>query len=190
VDTQPIGRANVWWGVELVAERPWGAMATIRPSRDVVLGDCYRREYAGLVRLARALLSDTGDAEEVVQEAFVRTYASWRRLQSDEPLAYVRAAVVNLSRDRIRRRMTRRRYEAAPVRAEVVDGPESFDVDATHLRSAVGALPRRQREAVVLRYLEELSTAETAAAMGCSEGSVKAYLHRGIEALRAMEVDR
>ncbi len=160
------------------------------------LAACYRRDYAHLVRLARLLVSHGGDAEEVVQEAFVRTYANRRSVRSADPLPYVRVAVVNLARGRLRRRGTRRRFEDDTADAnEVASAVDSTEVAATtarasELRTAVAALPRRQREAVVLRYFEEPSTAEAATAMGCSEGSVKAYLHRAIETLRATEVER
>ena len=67
-----------------------------------------------------------------------------------------------------------------PGRAEVVLSGEEREV----LRRALSDLPERQREAVVLRFFEELSVEETARAMGCAEGTVKATVHQAIRALK------
>src|SRR5262245_24372797 len=78
---------------------------------DSVLGRVFGTDGPALVGLARLLLSDPGQAEDVVQEAFVRTYASWWRVRDRrDPLPYVRRAVVNLARGGLRaRRLTHRR---------------------------------------------------------------------------------
>jgi RNA polymerase sigma-70 factor (sigma-E family) len=161
--------------------------------RDAVLARCYEADYQRLVGLARLLVDRRVEAEEVVQEAFVRVYANWHRIRDHaDPSAYIRMTVVNLSRSGLRRRLTERRYRG---RAAVALGPSATttvrpDEAATDRErdravvAAVAGLPRRQREAVVLRYFENLSTAETAAALGCSEGAVKGYLNRAMTTLR------
>jgi RNA polymerase sigma-70 factor (sigma-E family) len=149
------------------------------------LADVYATHYAVLVGLARLLLDERGLAEEVVQEAFARTYAAWPRLRTpDDPLPYVRRAVVNLARGGLRRRMVARR--AVGPRAAAAPSAESGALAGERRRevaAAVRALPRRQRECVVLRYFLDCSTAETADALGVSEGTVKQHLHRALGTL-------
>ncbi|MEX1143851.1 MAG: SigE family RNA polymerase sigma factor [Acidimicrobiia bacterium] len=158
----------------------------MRPGNaDAVLGGLFRAQYEPLVGLARLLVDDRGHAEEVVQEAFARAYASWPRLRDqDDPLPYVRRAVVNLARGGLRRRRTVRRTRLTPV--PDIASAESAAVARERVRtvaSAVRALPRRQRECVVLRYYLDCSTIEAATTLGISEGSVKQHLHRALAAL-------
>jgi RNA polymerase sigma-70 factor (ECF subfamily) len=145
-----------------------------------------------LVGLARLLLDDRGEAEEVVQEAFARVYEGWGRVRSkDDPLPYVRRTVVNLARGGLRRRLIVRRTRHVPVANE--PSAESGAVASEDRRAvfaAVRALPRRQRECVVLRYYLDCSTADTAAALGISDGSVKTHLHRALASLATTLEDR
>lgn len=152
-----------------------------------VLEALFRREYARLVALARLLVDRQVEAEEVVQEAFARALAGWDRLeQRDDPLPYVRRTVVNLARDGLRRRRTVRR-SPAPVEglAPPADVAVVLDENQRELAAALRSLPERQRECVVLRYLLDLSTDETAATLEVSTGSVKTHLSRGLTALEA-----
>ena len=154
---------------------------------DGVIGELHREHYRALVRLAGLLLHDQGASEEVVQDAFVQLHLRWRRLHDpDKAPAWLRSAVLNGARSRLRHLEVRRRH--APDGAEGV-GYESAE-DAALARSssdrmvaALRTLPARQREAVVLRFYLDLSEAEMAAAMGVSAGSVKTHLHRGLAAL-------
>lgn len=152
---------------------------------DTVLSALFRSQYARLVGLARLLLDDRAQAEEVVQEAFARTYASWGRVRDrDDALPYVRQVVVNLARGGLRRRRTARGVRLTPapdvVSAEIVAATLERKRE---IADAVRALPRRQRECVVLRYYLDCSIAETAAALKISSGSVKQHLHRAHAAL-------
>jgi len=143
------------------------------------LESVYRSHFASLVSLARLILGSSESAEEVVQEAFVRTIA--RRVEPDDPLRYVRRAVVNLCRSRFRRRVIVLRCP------EMAPSAELSAVDALRrdeVLRAVGGLPERQREVVALRYFAGLSTAETADAMSIADGTVKAHLHRALASLR------
>jgi RNA polymerase sigma-70 factor (sigma-E family) len=163
-----------------------GAMARARrDDRDAVLGAVFRESYARLVGLAALLLDDRGHAEEVVQEAFARTYVAWPRLRDQsDPLPYVRRAVVNLARGGLRRRLTIRRH--SPLAPVAIPSPETdviADEQRQQITAAVAALPRRQRECVVLRYFLDCSVAETATTLGISEGSVKQHVHRAVTAL-------
>jgi RNA polymerase sigma-70 factor (sigma-E family) len=147
----------------------------------------YRREYPSLVALARLLIDRQVEAEEIVQEAFVRAYVAWERIEKqDDPLPYLRRSVVNLARDGLRRRGTVRR---SPVLvADPMPGADAAVVlseTQQELTAALRQLPQRQRECVVLRYLLDCSTAETAAVLAISAGSVKTHLSRGLTALEA-----
>ncbi len=153
--------------------------------RDAVLEQAFRLNYRSLVSLAKLLVDHQGDAEEVVQDAFVGAYTSWERLRSpDDPLPYLRTSVVNLSRGRLRRRRTRR---TTPLLAERLH----HDVDERVLMTerqqriveALRDLPSRQREVVALRYLLDCTTEQTAQTLGIAPGSVKSHLHRALHRL-------
>ena len=136
----------------------------------------YRAQYPSMVRLAVLLVDRHDLAEEIVQEAFAAVYLKWNRVAA--PAGYVRRAVVNRCRDVQRWRRRRRRDEGVD---EPTVGP-SEPVD--HVRAAIVGLPARQRMAIVLRFYEDLTVDEIAAAMGARPGTVKSLLHRGIAALR------
>ena len=152
---------------------------------DGVVAALHRAHYRDLVRLAGLLLQDRGASEEVVQDAFVQLHLRWRRLRDPErAAAWLRSAVLNGARSRLRHLEVRRRHTARPA-TDLPSAEDAALAGAVHSRvlDAVGRLPPRQREAVVLRYYLDLSEAEMAAAMGISAGSVKTHLHRGIAAL-------
>jgi RNA polymerase sigma-70 factor (sigma-E family) len=175
-----------------VAERvPVAAPAGTRGSmqrrigRDQQVAALFDAHYTGLWRLATLLLGDAAAAEEAVQEAFVRTYAGWWRLRQPEAARwYLRAAVVNECRSRGRRRVTEDRSNrlawAADRSLAAREGEETGEQlgEMLAVLEAVRALPERQREAVVLRYYEDLPEAAVARAMGCSVGTVKSQLSK------------
>lgn len=140
----------------------------------------YRSSYRSMLGLARTVLADDAAAEEVVQEAFARCYARWDRIDSDDPLPYVRSAVLNQCRSRFRRKQ--------PILRPVPDAP-SAEQDAAgsarreRIQRALAVLSTRQREVVALRYFGGLSTDETAAALDIAAGTVKVHLHRAVRAL-------
>ena len=160
---------------------------------EVSLRDLYREHRWDLVRLASLLVHDTADAEEVVQDAFVKTLVAWDRMRDKaKALPYLRSAVLNGARSRLRhQRVVERTPATAPGPA---DGPEQAAVtrdEQARVLTALGALPARQRECLVLRYYVDLSEAEIAATLDISPGSVKTHVHRGISALAdRLEEDR
>jgi RNA polymerase sigma-70 factor (sigma-E family) len=160
-------------------------------STDELLTTLYTSHYRGLVRLAAFLTGDRDNAEEVVQDAYVAVLGSWRRVRElDKAEAYLRTAVVNASRSRLRRRQVAQRRRPEPLRD--VASAESFAMEHAQREAVLTALqelPRRQREAVVLRYYGDLSEAQTAAAMGCSTGAVKSHTSRAMAALRPLLED-
>jgi RNA polymerase sigma-70 factor (sigma-E family) len=146
----------------------------------------YSAHWRPLVRLAALLTGDASVAEEIVQDAFVALYRRWGKLGDPAAaLGYVRVAVVNGSRSRVRHRIVeeRNRQPAAPDPA----GPEEVAVRASEdarVLAALRTLPPRQQEVLVLRYYGDLSEAEIAATIGISRGSVKRHAFRGMAGLR------
>jgi RNA polymerase sigma-70 factor (sigma-E family) len=158
------------------------ALTDRRPGRDELVVALFDEHYPGLCRLATLLLGDASAAEEVVQEAFLRTYAGWWRLRRPTRAQwYLRAAVVNQCRSRGRRRASEDRGNRTVWATEGAP-PAQWDTDRTGetqaVLEAVRSLPERQREAVVLRYYEDLAEADVAAALGCSVGTVKSQLSK------------
>jgi RNA polymerase sigma-70 factor (sigma-E family) len=149
------------------------------------LVDLYREHYASLVRLASLLLHDVGAAEDVTQDAFAKVHVAWGRIREPEKaLAYVRSAVLNGARSRMRHLQVVDRHRPEPrpdtqsAESKALRGEEHREVVA-----ALRALPLRQRECLALRYYLGLSEAEIAETLGISTGSVKTHTHRGLAAL-------
>ena len=150
------------------------------------LASAYREHYRTLVRLASLLLDDVGACEEVVQDAFVKVWQRSPALRSPDRLpAYLRTAVLNGARSRLRRRGVQRRHLRA-ARVETAPAAEATALAGDPDRAVLAALrrlPHRQQEVLVLRYYLDLPEAEIAATLGISAGSVKTHAHRGLQAL-------
>ncbi len=153
----------------------------------------FSTQYRPLVRLAALLLHDDGLAEEITQDAFVSLHRSWGRLRDpDKAVAYLRQSVVNRSRSALRHRGVVDRFLRRQGPTPTEASAEAHALAAEHhaeMLAAVRTLPSRQREALVLRYYVDLSEAQTAEAMGISQGAVKSHTARGIAALRR-DLDR
>lgn len=138
-------------------------------------------------RVAHRLLGSRSDAEDVAQESLARAYARWPKV---EPHAapWVARVASNLALDLLRTRARRRRLDeqraARPVEGISADGLRAV-TERAELVTALGRLPRRQREVVVLRYVADRSEAETAQVLGMAVGTVKRHAHRGLAALRS-----
>jgi RNA polymerase sigma-70 factor (sigma-E family) len=140
-------------------------------------------QRAALVRVAALLVSgDMAKAEDVVQTALTRLYLAWPRVRSDTAGAYARRCVVNAAMDDRRSLFSRREQVSAQLPDFAAADPQ--DGDATAMMALLATLPAGMRAAVVLRYVEGLSIAEAAEAMGCSGGTVKSQSARGLERLR------
>jgi RNA polymerase sigma-70 factor (ECF subfamily) len=137
--------------------------------------------------VARALTLATGSrdlAEDATQDAFTKALRRWRRVrQMDRPDGWVYVVAMNAARDRARKA----ERTSTPAPEPAVDHSGGVAVRLT-VRDAIATLPPRQREAVVLRFLADLSLDEVATAMGCAVGTVKATLHQAMGALR-VELD-
>jgi len=144
----------------------------------------YREHAVGLLRLAVAMLGDRPAAEDVVQEAFCGLYRRWPYLSDRaKSLPYVRSAVLNGCRSVIRRRSRQDGWTAAEPAAASAEYDALVGEEHRQVLQAVRTLPRRQREALMLRYFADLDVPEIARAMGISPGTVKSTLSRGIAAL-------
>jgi RNA polymerase sigma-70 factor (sigma-E family) len=153
---------------------------------DEALVALYTGHYRSLVRMAALLLHDVPAAEDVVQDSFVAMHSSWRRLRDPErALAYLRQAVVNRSRSRLRHLKVVERKAPTPMPdAASAEHGALQALDRQHVMTALRALPQRQREVLVLRYYSDLSEAQIAEALGISPGAVKSHASRGVAALR------
>lgn len=143
--------------------------------------ELFAAQYQPLVRLAGLLGAD--DPEDIAQEAFARLHT--RRLRDDgAALGYLRATVCNLARNRLRHlRLVRLRRPDPPEHVRSSEHAVIVAEEHRELLRALDRLPRRQREAVVLRYWLDLSEREIAEAMGVSPGSVKTHASRALAAL-------
>jgi RNA polymerase sigma-70 factor (sigma-E family) len=141
---------------------------------------------ARLHRTAYLLCGDWHVAEDLVQETLTRAALHWKRVEAaDSPDAYVWKILANQAKQRGRRRSNREPVVAPSHWAGIPDGTEDRAV-RDELMLAVKQLPHRQRAAVVFRYFEQLSEAETAEALGCSVGNVKSQTHRALKTLRQL----
>lgn len=144
---------------------------------------------ADLLRTAWLLVGDTHRAEELTQQALVRTYAAWSRAGSGDPLAYTRRVLVNLRTDSWRRRRREVLVDELPEDASGLGTPPARDAAADHadrdrLVRALAALTPKQRRVVVLRHLVGLPEAEVADHLGVSVGTVKSTSSRALALLR------
>jgi RNA polymerase sigma-70 factor (sigma-E family) len=145
-----------------------------------VLERLYDEEYEGAVRLAHALVGDRPRAEELAQDAFVRTFTRIEDL--DRPGAYLRTVLVNLCRDAERRsRLARSR--TGPAGPASIDGPAE-PAEASPVWQALRTLPERQRTAVILRFYLDLPTDQIAELIGARPATVRSLVHRALATLK------
>jgi RNA polymerase sigma-70 factor (ECF subfamily) len=195
LDTLP----SAWMVWDDPVPAPRGAVLEQTRELDKFLGEIERRAF----RMAQVALRDPDDAMDAVQDAMLKLARNYSARPSAEwrPLFY--RILENAIRDLQRRRSVRKRFmvwlpgpkedpdsEAQDPLDSVADGgtpvPERLMQDEAmqKLESSLRQLPARQREAFTLRNFEGLDVAETASAMGCSEGSVKTHYSRAVHTLR------
>ncbi|HEY7280134.1 MAG TPA: sigma-70 family RNA polymerase sigma factor [Actinomycetota bacterium] len=147
--------------------------------------ELYEREHPTVLRACFLLARDRAAAEDATQEAFARALERWDRLRGEE---WTGGWVMRTALNVVKRSRGRNRGSADPV-----PDPAAAEVDVaarTDLWTAVGRLPRRQREATVLHYALDLPVAQVAAAMGCSEGAVKSHLFKARAVLARLTMER
>lgn|SRR5689334_10264151 len=138
-----------------------------------------------LRRTAYLLCGDWEQAADHTQEALIRVYVAWPRIQrAGHEYGYARKAVVSAFLDHARRRSSRELPAAIDQeRAGGTDVAEGVTARAV-LMSALATLPPRQRACVVLRYFDDLSVGATATLLGCTEGTVKSQTAKALTSLR------
>jgi RNA polymerase sigma-70 factor (sigma-E family) len=144
----------------------------------------YRSQYCSLVRLATLLVGDAETAEEIVRDSFIAMHGAWRRLRdTDKAVPYLRQCVVNRSRSVLGHRRGSARYARGPV-PEAGGARAPLRLEDSALMTALGSLPCRQREALVLRFYLDLPEEQIAAVMGIRRAAVKNNLLRATAALQ------
>ena len=163
-----------------MGDQPGSGGPPLEPSFE----ELFRTGFGSLVRTLTIAAGDREVATDCVADAFERAYARWNRISRyDEPLAWVRRVAINRLRDHERRRgrgeRARVRLAGEPATAPPPKEPAGFDVG-----DVLAQLPRQQRTAAALFYVDGLSLQEIASAMHLSAGAVKFHLHRARETLR------
>jgi RNA polymerase sigma-70 factor (sigma-E family) len=153
-----------------------------RPSMQEALRVAFERHYLPLLKLSVALSGQQEAAEDLVQEAFVRSAARITEFAPDEVGPYLRRAVVNLWKNRLRRFAIEARNSISLVRRE--QEPSTPLEERDLMWNALMQLPSRQRACLVLRFYEDLPEPEVARVLGCSVGTVKSQTSRGLAKLR------
>jgi RNA polymerase sigma-70 factor (sigma-E family) len=168
-----------------------------RARKDIDFEDFVASYSARLLRGAYLLIGDHAIAEDLLQMTLMRTARRWPSAKA-APEAYARKVLVNLSRDHDRRRHSRVREQPLPEpggdsfangRPDAGDDHADTIIGRDAVIAALAELPARQREVLVLRFSADLSVAETAFAVGASEGTVKSYTSRALARMRELLAD-
>lgn len=148
----------------------------------------FRAHYARLVRALTVVGGSHEAAADAVQSAFVKAHVRWRRVRHyDDPVAWIRRVAINELRDEARRSGRKQRAIERLGSQTPTSSPEPVLDEMSRL---LAELPKQQKVAVALYYVEQLTVAEIAEALGLSEGAVKFHLHRGRERLRTVLTGR
>lgn len=146
--------------------------------------DFYLENFGRVVVVVTALTGSVAHAEEVAQEAFIRTFLRWRSVsEMQHRNAWVRRVAINLALSRVRRwKAEGRAILRAAAGAARTQADEEFAA-GDDFWNLVRQLPPRQAAAVALHYADDLRVADIALVMGCAEGTVKAHLHAARQSL-------
>ena len=131
-------------------------------------------------RVAFRITGSHEESRDIAQETLTRAYVHWRRA-SRHPESWTARVASNLAID-----LLRRRSRLPALDPSSIDGSDRSDVERLDLVGALSALPRRQREVIVLRYLADLPEAGVARELHLSVGSVKQHASRGLANLRSL----
>lgn len=157
-------------------------MSAVKRETSGSLDELFRSRWGPSVRLATVLTSDRAVAEELVQEAFLEVMQRWDGV--DNPEGYLRTVVVNRCRNHQRGMGVRRRHAPPPppLAVDAYSWPPPRQLD--EMWAALAQLPPRRRNALVLRFYEDLPIDEIARLLECRPGTVSSLLHRGLADLR------
>lgn len=155
-----------------------------RQPSDAEFTEFVHASWASLYRTAYLLLGDRGEAEDLVQTALAKTYAAWPKVREVAAApGFARTVLVNTASSWFRKKSWRneRPTDVLPERSH-----ESDPSDRPAIVDALAQLPPRQRAVIVLRFYEDLSVAQTAAALGCADGTVKSQTSDALARLRTL----
>jgi RNA polymerase sigma-70 factor (sigma-E family) len=157
---------GAWWEDEFVAYVA-ASSAYLRSTAFVLCGDWHR-------------------ADDLLQVTFLKLYRVWPRLvRRGELDGYVRRMVVRAFLSENRRKWRSREHLPGEL-PDATAAPESDHAQRLAVRAALGGVPPKQRAVLVLRYWDDLSVEDTAAALGCTAGTVKSQSARGLATLRKL----
>jgi RNA polymerase sigma-70 factor (sigma-E family) len=167
------------------ADAPRGEAAAAEGIDERTFGEIVAAEHDRTLRLAYLLAGDREAAEDAVAEAFARTFERWRAGAVEHVGPYLRRAVHNQVKNQRRSQARLRRHEQRRRADDRGTATLAGRTAARHgMMELLDRLPQRQRAANVLRYYEDLSEAQTAAALGCRQGTIKSLVSRGLSTLR------
>lgn len=155
-----------------------------RPPNEADFSEFVHASWPSLYRTAYLMLGDHALAEDLVQTSLAKTFASWRQVRelSAAP-AYARKVLVNTASSWFRAKGWRNELPTTSLPEQAYDVESA---DRPTIIEALRQLPPRQRAVIVLRYYEDLSVAETAAALGCAHGTVKSQTSDAFAKLRTL----
>lgn len=157
-----------------------------RAARRAEFDDFVRARSTALQRAAYLMVGDVSLAQDLVQEALTKTYVAWPRLhRASNAEAYTRKVITTTAISWFRRKSWSNERVVSSLPETGVAGHDDSVVRSTLLWTCLQHLPPRQRAAIVLRYYEDLTEAQTAEAMGCAVGTVKSQVAAGLAKLRA-----
>jgi RNA polymerase sigma-70 factor (sigma-E family) len=157
----------------------------VRRADEADYAEFYTSAWPRLFRLTYAISGDVGRAEDAVQSALAKAYASWHRVSTARhPEAYVRKMAVNEVLGVRRRSWWKSEQSGHVPDVEVADSAEQELVDRAELWAGLLTLAPRQRAVLVLRYYEDLSEQQIAEVLGCSRGTVKSQASNALDTLR------
>ena len=144
-------------------------------------------EHDGLVRFLSLYCGAALVAEELAHDALIKACREWRKVrQMGNPRAWLRRVAVNLANSHFRRRSAEKRA-LERLRLGDVSPSVGDPAEAVAIREVLSYLTPRQRSAVLMRYFDDLPVSDIAAALECSENTVKSLLRRGLAVLRSSD---
>jgi RNA polymerase sigma-70 factor (sigma-E family) len=158
----------------------------VTQTRDTEFTDFVAEHGGKLLRTACLVTGEPHLGEDLLQTALAKAYGSWDKVsRADHPVAYVRRLMINAHLSWVRR-LTNTEQVIETLPDVGTADHQSTHADSDELRRALLGLSLRVRTAVVLRFFEDLSEADTAELMGCSRSTVNNHVTRGLAALRVL----
>ena len=153
----------------------------VAPTEEPAFERFFHDEYTRLCRALYLVTGDTGEAEDIAQEAMVRVFERWGNVsRAASPVDYLYRVALNVHRSRLRRHLVRRRKEPRPLATDPLGAVE----DRREIGDLLARLPRGQREAVVLVEWLGMSAEEAASVLGIQAVSVRVRISRAKASLR------